>query len=77
MNKGLELIEAHHLFGLSPDNLNAIVHPQSVVHALITFRDGSIHAELGPVHVVVAVGCCSSIYKVIIVEPQVVSIVAH
>jgi 1-deoxy-D-xylulose-5-phosphate reductoisomerase len=47
MNKGLELIEAHHLFGIAPERLDVLVHPQSVVHALVTFRDGSIHAELG------------------------------
>jgi 1-deoxy-D-xylulose-5-phosphate reductoisomerase len=47
MNKGLELIEAHHLFALPPDSLDVLVHPQSLVHALITFRDGSVHAELG------------------------------
>lgn len=47
MNKGLELIEAHHLFGVSPDRLDVLVHPQSVVHALVTFHDGSTHAELG------------------------------
>jgi 1-deoxy-D-xylulose-5-phosphate reductoisomerase len=47
MNKGLELIEAHHLFGVAPDNLDVLVHPQSIVHALVTFRDGSVHAEIG------------------------------
>ena len=47
MNKGLELIEAHHLFGIEPDDLDVLVHPQSVVHALVSFGDGSIHAELG------------------------------
>lgn len=48
MNKGLELIEAHHLFSLDPDSLDVVVHPQSVIHAMITFSDGSVHAELGP-----------------------------
>ncbi|HEX2256287.1 MAG TPA: 1-deoxy-D-xylulose-5-phosphate reductoisomerase [Afifellaceae bacterium] len=47
MNKGLELIEARHLFQLAPERLEVLVHPQSVVHALITFRDGSMHAEIG------------------------------
>ena len=47
MNKGLELIEAHHLFALSPDELDVIVHPQSVVHSLVEFRDGSVIAQLG------------------------------
>jgi 1-deoxy-D-xylulose-5-phosphate reductoisomerase len=47
MNKGLELIEAGHLFGIGADRLQVLVHPQSAVHALITFRDGSMHAEIG------------------------------
>jgi len=47
MNKGLELIEAHHLFALRPDELDVIVHPQSVVHGLVEFRDGSVIAQLG------------------------------
>jgi len=47
MNKGLELIEAKHLFGMEPDTLDVLIHPQSVVHALITFTDGSLQAELG------------------------------
>src|SRR5580692_1027702 len=47
MNKGLELIEAHHLFALSPDELDVIVHPQSVVHGMVEFRDGSVIAQLG------------------------------
>jgi 1-deoxy-D-xylulose-5-phosphate reductoisomerase len=47
MNKGLELIEAHHLFSLSPDEIDVLVHPQSVVHGLVEFRDGSVVAQLG------------------------------
>jgi 1-deoxy-D-xylulose-5-phosphate reductoisomerase len=47
MNKGLELIEAHHLFALRPDELDIVVHPQSVVHGLVEFRDGSVIAQLG------------------------------
>jgi 1-deoxy-D-xylulose-5-phosphate reductoisomerase len=47
MNKGLELIEAHHLFALEPDALDVVVHPQSVVHGLVEFRDGSVVAQLG------------------------------
>jgi 1-deoxy-D-xylulose-5-phosphate reductoisomerase len=46
MNKGLELIEGHHLFGLAPAELDVLVHPQSVVHGLVEFRDGSIIAQL-------------------------------
>ena len=47
MNKGLELIEAHHLFALPPDQLDVVVHPQSIIHGLVEFRDGSVIAQLG------------------------------
>ncbi len=47
MNKGLELIEAHHLFALKPSELDVLVHPQSVIHGLVEFRDGSVVAQLG------------------------------
>jgi 1-deoxy-D-xylulose-5-phosphate reductoisomerase len=46
MNKGLELIEAHHLFGLPADRLDVVVHPQSIVHGLIAFADGSVIAGM-------------------------------
>lgn len=46
MNKGLELIEAHWLFDLPPERLGVLVHPQSIVHALVAFRDGSVKAQL-------------------------------
>jgi len=47
MNKGLELIEAHHLFAIKPDAIDVLVHPQSVVHGMVEFRDGSLVAQLG------------------------------
>src|SRR3984957_20321590 len=47
MNKGLELIEAPHLFALGPEALDVVVHPQSVIHGLVEFRDGSVVAQLG------------------------------
>jgi 1-deoxy-D-xylulose-5-phosphate reductoisomerase len=47
MNKGLELIEAHHLFGISLDAISVCIHPQSVVHSLVEFVDGSLKAQLG------------------------------
>ena len=47
MNKGLELIEAHHLFGLSSERIDVVVHPQSIVHSLVEFVDGSLLAQLG------------------------------
>ena len=46
MNKGLELIEAHHLFSLPPERLDVVVHPQSIVHALVTYADGAMVAGL-------------------------------
>ena len=47
MNKGLEMIEAKWLFGLLPERIEAIVHPQSIVHSLVQFTDGSVKAQLG------------------------------
>jgi 1-deoxy-D-xylulose-5-phosphate reductoisomerase len=47
MNKGLELIEAHHLFGTPYDRIDVVVHPQSIVHALVTLCDGASLAHLG------------------------------
>jgi 1-deoxy-D-xylulose-5-phosphate reductoisomerase len=47
MNKGLELIEAHYLFGLPSDRIDVLIHPQSVVHSLVEFLDGSVLAQLG------------------------------
>ena len=47
MNKGLELIEAHHLFPVTADQLEVIVHPQSVVHSFVEYIDGSMLAQLG------------------------------
>lgn len=46
MNKGLELIEAHHLFGLKGEKFSAIIHPESIVHCLIEFSDGSVVAQM-------------------------------
>lgn len=47
MNKGLELIEAHHLFGVGPERLDVVVHPQSIIHGLVEWRDGALTAGLG------------------------------
>ena len=47
-NKGLELIEAHWLFGLPYDAIEVVVHPTSIVHSLVRFRDGALLAHLGP-----------------------------
>lgn len=47
MNKGLEVIEAHHLFSMPYDNIEVVVHPQSIVHSAIEYVDGSVIAQLG------------------------------
>ena len=47
MNKGLEMIEAHYLFGISPEQIQVVVHPQSTIHSLVQYVDGSVLAELG------------------------------
>jgi len=47
MNKGLEVIEAHWLFNLPPDRIDVLIHPQSIIHSLVEFVDGSVKAQLG------------------------------
>ena len=47
MNKGLEIIEAHWLFGMPVDSINVLVHPQSIIHSMVEFSDGSVKAQLG------------------------------
>lgn len=47
MNKGLEVIEAKWLFGLSPDQIEVVVHPQSIIHSMVQFEDGSMKAQMG------------------------------
>ncbi len=48
MNKGLEMIEASYLFGMGPERIDVVVHPQSVIHSLVEYQDGSTLAQLGP-----------------------------
>lgn len=55
-NKALEMIEAGHLFDITPDQIEVIVHPQSIIHSMIGYRDGSILAHLGPSDMRVAIG---------------------
>ena len=55
MNKGLEVIEAHHLFGVPIDDINVLVHRQSKVHSAVEFSDGSVKAQLGPSDMRVAI----------------------
>ncbi len=61
MNKGLELIEARYLFGLRHDQLEVLVHPQQIVHGLVTFRDGSVSAGLALPDMRVAAAHCLGI----------------
>jgi 1-deoxy-D-xylulose-5-phosphate reductoisomerase len=55
MNKGLELMEAHHLFGMAYDRIEVVVHPQSLVHGLIQLADGAMLAHIGPPDMRVAI----------------------
>jgi 1-deoxy-D-xylulose-5-phosphate reductoisomerase len=58
MNKGLELIEAHHLFALAPDQIDVLVHPQSIVHSLVEYCDGSLIAQLGSPDMRIPIAYC-------------------
>ncbi len=58
MNKGLEVIEAHHLFGIEAARLDVLIHPQSIVHGLVSFVDGSVTAGLASPDMKVPIGHC-------------------
>ncbi len=58
MNKGLEVIEAHHLYGLPPGRIDVLVHPESIIHSLVEFNDTSMLAQLGPADMRVAIAHC-------------------
>lgn len=58
MNKGLEFIEAHHLFPVGLDRLRIVIHPQSVIHSMVEYRDGSTLAQLGPSDMRVPIASC-------------------
>jgi 1-deoxy-D-xylulose-5-phosphate reductoisomerase len=58
MNKGLELIEAHHLFAAAPEELDILVHAQSIVHGLVEYRDGSVVALMGSPDMRTPIGHC-------------------
>ena len=47
MNKGFEVIEAKGLFGVRPDQIEVVVHPQAVIHSMVQFEDGAVKAQLG------------------------------
>ena len=57
-NKGLELIEAHHLFPVGLERIRIVVHPQSVIHSMVEYRDGSTLAQLGPTDMRVPIASC-------------------
>jgi len=58
MNKGLEFIEAHYLFQVGLDRLRIVIHPQSVIHSMVEYRDGSTLAQLGPSDMRVPIASC-------------------
>ena len=58
MNKGLEVIEAHHLFALTPDQIDVLVHPQSIVHGIVEFADGSLVAQMGATDMRIPIAHC-------------------
>ncbi len=60
MNKGLELIEASHLFHIPVDRIEILVHPESIVHSLVEFRDGSVMAQLGVPDMRIPIACALS-----------------
>ncbi len=58
MNKGLEVIEAYHLYGLPLEKIEVVVHPQSIIHSLVEYTDGSQIAHMGPPDMRIAIGYC-------------------
>lgn len=58
MNKGLELIEAYHLFPVTQDQIDIIVHPQSVIHSMVAYKDGSVLAQLGAPDMRIPISYC-------------------
>ncbi|MCF8085489.1 MAG: 1-deoxy-D-xylulose-5-phosphate reductoisomerase [Desulfohalobiaceae bacterium] len=60
MNKGLEIIEAHHLFGADPEHIEVLIHPECIVHSLVEYRDGSTLAQLGLPDMRVPIAYCLS-----------------
>ena len=63
MNKGLELIEAHYLFGLPSERIDILIHPQSVVHSLVEYVDGSVLAQLGSPDMRIADRLCARLAR--------------
>ncbi|SHJ12366.1 1-deoxy-D-xylulose-5-phosphate reductoisomerase [Halodesulfovibrio aestuarii] len=65
MNKGLEVIEAYHLYGVPLDTIEVVVHPQSIIHSLVEYNDGSQIAHMGPPDMRIAIGYCIGWPKII------------
>jgi 1-deoxy-D-xylulose-5-phosphate reductoisomerase len=60
MNKGLEVIEAHYLFGLDYDHIEIVIHPQSIIHSMVELADSSVLAQLGWPDMKLPILCCMS-----------------
>jgi 1-deoxy-D-xylulose-5-phosphate reductoisomerase len=60
MNKGLEVIEAHYLFGLDLENIEVVVHPESIVHSMVEYRDGSLLSHMGIPDMRIPIAFCLS-----------------
>jgi 1-deoxy-D-xylulose-5-phosphate reductoisomerase len=57
MNKGLEMIEAAYLFATPPDRIDVLIHPQSIIHSMVEYQDGSTMAQLGPPDMRTPIAC--------------------
>ena len=57
MNKALEVIEAHHLFGVPWEKIEVVIHPQSIIHSMVEFDDGSVKAQISPPNMVLPIQC--------------------
>ncbi|MDB5591136.1 1-deoxy-D-xylulose-5-phosphate reductoisomerase [Enterovirga sp.] len=68
MNKGLELIEAHHLFGVGPDRLGVVVHPQSIIHGLVQWRDGGVTAGMAVPDMRIPIAHCLGVERRLTIE---------
>ena len=58
MNKGLEVIEAHHLFGVPAERIRTVIHPQSVIHSMVQYGDGAVLAQMGPADMCMPIAWC-------------------
>jgi len=70
MNKGLELIEAHYLFAMPPEQIEILIHPQSIIHSMVEYVDGSVLAQLGPPDMTVPISYCLGYPNRIVTEAK-------